>query len=57
MHFTFQSGSIQINLPEEKPVFLVPLHSNLVLFKLSSLYLSYSFQPSFTFQSGSIQMR
>ena len=55
--FTFQSGSIQINMPKTTPQGEFPtLHSNLVLFK-SYLADENHIINFFTFQSGSIQIQ
>ena len=56
MHFTFQSGYIQITTGRLWPHSTQALHSNLVIFKLRMLAITRELS-TFTFQSGYIQMR
>ena len=54
--FTFQSGSIQMNINRVFALVELPLHSNLVLFKLIYAASGTYVCSVFTFQSGSIQI-
>ena len=56
MCFTFQSGSIQIVRLYPLNLERIPLHSNLVLFKLYPTKWTGFIKFHFTFQSGSIQI-